>query len=165
MVLQLHNHFLILINKMNKQSDAIGFAIKTCEGIKKKADKNKDFSTFLFLIVLLATVITPVLILISDDFYISKVIPALLSASAALSSYWIQLRKPHERWALYRTTQREIESEINKYTFSIDGYNDSTKEILLAKRVNDLALKLHYDWMPMIPSTKELQTINSSKNV
>lgn len=141
------------------------FAVKICQGIKEKSDKNKNFSTFLFLVVLVATVITPLLILISDNFYISKVIPAFLSASAALSSYWMQLRKPHERWALYRTTQREIESELNKYRYSIDEYDNSNRDTLLAKKVNELALKLHYDWMPMVPTTKEIQTIKSTENV
>lgn len=141
------------------------FAIKTCNGIKTKSDKNKNFSTFLFLVVLIATVITPLLILISDNFYISKAIPAFLSASAALSSYWIQLRKPHERWALYRTTQREIESELNKYRYSIDEYDIPNKDTFLVKKVNELALKLHYDWMPMVPTTKEIQTIKSTENV
>lgn len=150
---------------MSTEKKAIEFANNICNGIKTKADKNKKFSTLLFLIVLVATVITPLLILISDNFYISKVIPAFLSASAALSSYWIQLRKPHERWSLYRTTQREIESEINKYNFSIDEYSIDEKDKVLAKKVNDLALKLHYDWMPMVPTTKELQTIKSSENV
>lgn len=141
------------------------FAIKICDGIKAKSDKNKCFSTFLFFVVLVATVIIPVLILISDNFYISKAIPAFLSASAALSSYWIQLRKPHERWALYRTSQREIESEINKYRYSIDEYDNASKDTLLAKKVNELALKLHYDWMPMVPTTKEIQNIKNTENV
>ncbi|PPL04275.1 DUF4231 domain-containing protein [Parapedobacter indicus] len=150
---------------MSTSPNAKEFAEKIRNGIKNKADKNKNFSTFLFLVVLIATVITPVLILISNCFFISKVVPAFLSAFAALASYWIQLRKPHERWSLYRTTQRKIESEINKYDYSIDEYNGEEKENLLAKRVNDLALKLHYDWMPMVPTTKEIQTIKTAGNV
>lgn len=149
---------------MTTQIPSYKLAEKICEGIKEKADRNKNFSAFLFLVVLLATVLTPLLILISNDFFISKLAPACLSACAALSSYWIQLRKPHERWALYRTAQREIESELNKYNYSIDEYDIVEKEKLLVKKVNDLALKLHYDWMPMVPTTKEIQTIKSTND-
>ncbi|AKH95207.1 DUF4231 domain-containing protein [Elizabethkingia anophelis] len=150
---------------MSTPKAVIDFAKEISQGIKEKADKNKNFSTFLFLVVLLATVITPLLILISDNFWVSKVSPAVLSASAALASYWIQLRKPHERWALYRTTQREIESEINKYTYSIEEYREENRDTLLAKKVNELALNLHYEWMPMVPTTKELQAIKTTDHV
>lgn len=140
------------------------FALVTCQEIKKKANKNKNLSTFLFIVVLSTTVITPLLVLISNNFYLSKLAPASLSAFAALASYWIQLRKPHERWMLYRTTQREIESELNKYTYLLDEYNEENCEKLLAKKVNDLALKLHYDWIPMVPSTNEIQNLRSKEN-
>jgi hypothetical protein len=140
------------------------FATKICHEITKKADKNKSLSTFLFLVVLFTTVVTPLLVLISDNFYLSKFAPASLSAFAALASYWIQLRKPHERWMLYRTTQREIESELNKFTYSIDEYNIVDSEKLLVKKVNELALKLHYDWIPMVPSTNEIQNLKRSDN-
>jgi hypothetical protein len=62
--------------------------------------------------VLFSTVISPVLILISDIDITSKYIPAFLTASASLSTYWIQLRKPQERWVVYRTAQREIKFEM-----------------------------------------------------
>lgn len=150
---------------MNTKESPEDFAIEVCNGIKTKSDANKRISTFLFFIVLFATVITPLLILISDNFYISKVLPAFLSASAALSSYWIQLRKPHERWSLYRTAQREIESELTKYRYSVDEYGADNSGVLLVKKVNELALKLHYDWVPMVPTTKEIQSIKYAENV
>jgi hypothetical protein len=144
---------------MNTELSPERFALEICKGIKKKSDKNKNLSTFLFLVVLIATVVTPLLILISDNFYVSKLSPAILSALAALSSYWIQLRKPHERWCLYRTAQRKIEFEMNKYKYSVDEYNTTDKDTILVRTVNELALKLHYDWMPMVPSTKDIHEI------
>ena len=70
---------------MNKT--ALEYAVKVRDGIREKAKKNKKFSNFLFFVALFSTVASPVLILISDDFYLSKLTPAILTAGAALASY------------------------------------------------------------------------------
>ena len=146
------------------ETNSLNYSNKICEGIKAKAKKNKDLSTFLFLVVLLSTVVSPVLILISNNFYISKLCPAILTAFAALASYWIQLRKPHERWALYRTAQRDIEFEIDQHAFQNGDYAGENADKVLADKVSKRALKLHYDWMPLVPKSKELQKLTKVNN-
>lgn len=142
---------------MDKQIE-LEFAEKICNGIKKKADKNKSLATFFFGVIILATVLSPTLILVSDNVIISKYIPASLSVLAAIAAYWIQVRKPNERWVLYRTYQRELEHEINSYKFQTGKYKDSEqKDKLLAESVNDKALNLHYDWIPMVPKATEVR--------
>jgi hypothetical protein len=144
--------------------NSLNYSNKICEGIKTKAKKNKDFSTFLFFVVLFSTVVSPVLILISGNFWLSKFSPAILTACAALASYWIQLRKPHERWALYRTAQRDIEFEIDQYTFKNGEYSIENPDKVLADRISKRTLKLHYDWMPLVPKAKELQKLMNLNN-
>lgn len=146
------------------EENPLNYSFKICQGIKTKAKKNKDFSTFLFFVVLFSTVISPVLILISDNFWLSKLSPAILTAFAALASYWIQLRKPHERWALYRTAQRDIEFEIDQYTFKNGRYSEGDPDTILSDRVSTRALKLHYDWMPLVPKSKELSKLLNLNN-
>jgi len=141
------------------EENSLNYSNKICQGIKIKAKKNKDFSTLLFFVVLFSTVISPVLILISDNFWLSKLSPAILTAFAALASYWIQLRKPHERWALYRTAQRDIEFEIDQYTFKNGLYSEGNPDKILSDRVSTRALKLHYEWMPLVPKSKELNKL------
>lgn len=144
---------------MSKQKE-LEFAEKIRNGILAKANKNKKWATFLFGLIISATVLSPTLILVSKNEIISKYIPAILSVLAAISAYWIQVRKPNERWVLYRTYQREIEHEINSYTFQTGKYKDSNeKDKLLAESVNEKALKLHYDWIPMVPKATELNNI------
>jgi len=138
----------------------IEFAEKIRDGIFKKANINKKWATFLFGIIILATVLSPTLILVSNNDIISKYTPAGLTVLAAISAYWIQVRKPNERWVLYRTYQREIEHEINSYKFATGKYKDAQeKEKLLAESINDKALKLHYDWIPMVPKATELEEL------
>lgn len=148
----------------NSKESVLEYANTLKNGIQSKANKNKSFSTFLFFVVLISTVISPVLILISDNFYLSKVLPAFLTAAAALSSYWIQLRKPHERWIIYRTAQREIEHEISQYNFLIGEYSNGEIDKILADKVSKRALQLHYEWMPLVPKASELQNINNKSD-
>lgn len=144
----------------NEHETAIKYAQRIRNGIEKKSKQNKNNSTFLIFIVLFSTVLSPVLILISDCDIISKYIPAFLTAGAALASYWIQLRKPQERWVLYRTAQREIEFEIDQFQHNLGEYTIVNKEMVLADNVSKRALKLHYEWMPFVPRAEEITKIN-----
>ncbi|MFD0976825.1 DUF4231 domain-containing protein [Salinimicrobium gaetbulicola] len=140
------------------------YAIKIRDGIQKKAKENKKFSNILFFVALFSTVASPVLILISDIFWLSKLTPAILTAGAALASYWIQLRKPHERWVLYRTAQRDIEFQIDQYKYENGEYINGDKEKTLADLVSKRALQLHYDWTPLAPKSKELEKLINLNN-
>ena len=158
--------------KDEKEPTALDYARTTKNGIKKKADKNKKTSTLLFATILLSSVSAPILILSPIvDFkipyieisvpseFLNRYLPAIMSACAAYASCWLQLRKPQERWAIYRTAQREIEFEINKFKYEIDGYASADKEKILADQVNKRALQLHYEWMPYVPKAEDIDKI------
>ncbi len=138
----------------------LAYARRLLDSIRKKADQNKRQSTFLFFVVLGATAFSPILILTPTPDWASKIIPAVLTAAAAMASGWLQLRKPQERWAVYRTAQREIEFEIDQYQFGNGQYADASTN---GKRLTDLvskrALRLHYDWLPIVPSAEDVKNV------
>lgn len=142
------------------EENALGFACRTKKGIKEKADSNKNLSTFLFLVVLVSTVLSPLLILIGTGDILTKIVPSSLMAAAALASYWIQLRKPQERWVIYRTAQRQIEFEIDQFLHGNGQYEvSSNPERLLADRVSQRALQLHYEWIPVVPRSEHVMDL------
>ena len=146
--------------KEKSEENVLEYAERIKEGISNKADSNKTWSTRLFLIVLFATVLSPILILLPVCDWFSKYLPAFLTASAALASGWIQLRKPQERWTLYRTAQREIEFEIDQYNHKIGEYQDErTRNAILSDKVSRRALQLHFEWIPIVPKAEDLQKV------
>jgi Protein of unknown function (DUF4231) len=139
---------------------ALEYARNTLQGIKDKAERNKHWSDALFFIIIAATASSPILILLPLAPIWSRNAPAILTALASVASAWVQLRKPQERWALYRTAQREIEFEIDQYTFGLGKYRDLTTRVsVLADAVSNRALQLHYEWLPMVPRLRELQPV------
>jgi hypothetical protein len=141
--------------------NVIDYANRTLNGIKEKAKRNKRGSTIFFLCLLIPTAITPILILLPFGDILTKYIPAAITALASFSSAWMQLRKPQERWVLYRTAQREIEFEVDQYSYGLGSYSDpKTKDEILADRISKRALQLHYDWIPIFPKAKEIQNIS-----
>ena len=144
----------------NENLTALDYSKEIRDGIKEKATQNKNQSTFLYLVILFTTVFVPILILLPSGDFVTKYIPAFMSACAALASYWLQLRKPQERWVIYRGAQREIEYQIDQYKFENDEYNDpKSKDKLLADRVSKRALELHYEWVPFAPKAEEIDKI------
>lgn len=144
----------------NKNESVIDYAFKIKNGIKGKSDINKRLASFLFFVVLISTVFSPALILLPFNVFISKYLPAFLTACAALASYWMQLRKPQERWVLYRTAQREIEYEIDQYMFENGEYSKpEQKDKILADKVSKRALQLHFEWIPMVPKVEEIDKL------
>ena len=92
--------------------------------------------------------------------FVSKILPALFVAISSILITWLQIMKYHERWVLYRSVQRKMEFEINNYRFSLANYKSRRKEIrgkILANKINDLALDLHYSWEPLAPKAEDVK--------
>ena len=144
--------------------NAYEYAQRTVKGITEKAKSNKKVSQRLFVVILVATSISPVLIFLPFCDLISKGLPAFLSVSAAIASGWIQLRKPEERWILYRTAQRELEFQIDQYIHNIGEYEDpDKKDAVLADKVSQRALQLHYEWVPIVPRADKINQLSGKK--
>jgi hypothetical protein len=137
----------------NTNRDAVEFCDATIAGFRKKADHNKLESQGCFLMVIGATLATPLFVTLGDGLVLGKIIPSGLSAIAAGATAWLQLRKPQHLWALYRSAQRELEDHKTRHNYRIGAYAiASDPDLLLAERVADVAINVHHQWLPMVPS-------------
>lgn len=149
---------------MQTSEDALSFCRRSCEGLRKKADHNKNEALRCFIIVISCTLIAPVFITLGNGFWLGKVLPSVLSLAAAAATAWLQLRKPQQLWALYRGAQRELEDQETKRRYLIGEYETSKDaDKLLAERVAAIVLNVHYQWLPIVPSPENLETLESGK--
>lgn len=127
------------------------------QGISRKAEHNKRESLGCFMLAVACTTTVPLFITLGDGFWLSKVVPSCLSAIATGATAWLQLRKPQHLWALYRTAQRELEDHRTRYRHGLDVYA-ATRERhkILTENAADIAIDLHYDWLPVIPTVQQL---------
>jgi len=142
-------------------------------GFKKKASHNKNESLICFSVSMIGSLAAPLFVTLGADIanaicfaeiWIAKFLPALLSILVALSTAWIQLRKPQQLWSLYRTCQREAEDALTKYKFRVDQYKDEDqRDELLISKVAKIALDAHYSWLNVVPTPENLQT-NSDRS-
>ena len=157
-------------------SDPNKLALDTIASFKKKADHNKNESLICFIVVVACSLISPLFVTLGDGVLLGKIIPSVLSLSAAGSTAWLQLRKPQNLWTLYRDCQRRIEDHLYKYDHRLAEYeaSDVERSKLLADIVRTVAWDAHQRWLPLVPtpeaigsSSKKqttLQTNNDSEN-
>lgn len=138
--------------------DAQAFCRATIKGFAAKAGHNKRESQACFMAVVLCTGVVPLLITLGQGFWWGKAIPATLSTLAAIATAWLQLRKPQQLWSLYRGAQRELEDQETKRRFLIAEYETTPDpDKLLAMKVAAIALNVHNQWLPMVPSPDHLK--------
>lgn len=129
---------------------------------KKKADHNKRESLWSFKLIMISTLSSPLFVAFGTTEIYSKFVPALLSLIAAGLTAWIQLRKPQDLWKTYRTAQRRLEVELEKYQFGIDEYSGDDKDIKVVSKANDIYSSVHEQWTKLVPSPEDI-TSNSSE--
>jgi hypothetical protein len=128
-----------------------------CQGkvrhFESKADHNKREALTIFLLLISCTLAAPLFITLAQSVFFGKAVPATLSTIAAGCAIWLQQRKPQQLWALYRTTQRQLENEHAGYTFSIQDYATATNpEKLLAQRVALISMHANEAWASLVPN-------------
>ncbi|TBN47396.1 SLATT domain-containing protein [Pseudomonas sp. BGI-2] len=142
----------------DKLPDPEVFTKNLIQGFKSKAVHNKNESMFFFWLSMGGALTAPLFLTLGSGMFLEKVVPSMLSALVAFSTTWLQLRKPQQLWALYRTSQREIEDNLHKFQYKILDYKDSAHpEKLLIERVSKIALDAHYSWLPMVPNPENIQ--------
>ncbi|WP_053349808.1 DUF4231 domain-containing protein [Vibrio alginolyticus] len=125
---------------------------------KGKADHNKNEALRGFKFVMFSTVAVPLLIAFGADDIWSKYIPASLSSLGAFVTAWLQSRKPNQLWTLYRTAERQLESELELYQYGVGDYkNTDTRESLLIEKTNQIYISVNSNWSKLVPDVKELQ--------
>lgn len=140
--------------------DPIQFCIDKINEIDKKADHNKDEALRAFKLVMVSTLSAPMFVAFGDGIIWGKIIPSCLSLMAAMATAWLQLRKPQQLWAIYRTAHRELEYELNMYKFNSGDYeNLSEPHKLLVSRSCDIGLDVHNKWLGLVPSPESLNAV------
>lgn len=120
---------------------------------RDKAGSSKNAAKALAFFSVAGGAVVPVLLLTS----VPSWVVAGISALAAVSAAWLQIRKHAERWTIYRTAQRDLEKELNDHQFLVGPYQgQADPDALLAARANELTHHAHYEWMP---TTQALQNI------
>jgi hypothetical protein len=145
------------------------YCIETAAGFKLKADHNKCESLWCFFGVILFTLTGPLFVTLGEGIFLGKVAPSVLSLSAAGLTAWIQLRKPQQLWTLYRSAQRELEDAATRYRYGIGEFEDTVeREKNLAKKVADVAIGVHHQWVALVPNPEKLQlaeTVQATQKV
>jgi hypothetical protein len=131
----------------------------------KKSNHNKTESQTLFWAVIGSTLLTPLFVTLFSSWLLGKVVPSLLSVCATGATAWLQLRKPQQLWALYRSAQRELEDHRRRHLYRLNDYQDAADpDKLLAEKVADIAINVHRQWVPMVPNIDNLHLGEVGKN-
>jgi hypothetical protein len=141
---------------MDEFKSAEAYCALSSASFERKANHNKRESQFCYLMVTIATAIAPIFIAFGEGLIIGKIVPSLLSVAAAGAASWLQLRKPQQLWALYRTAQRQLEVELVNYRLQLPQYSREDRDRILIERVNTLALDVHGRWLALVPSPDNL---------
>jgi hypothetical protein len=151
------------------------FCKSIIRGFKAKSSHNKNESMLFFWLSMGGALAAPIFVTLGDDmakclgeygsvFILSKLIPSLLSVAVAFSTAWLQLRKPQQLWALYRTAQRELEDHLYKFQYEISEYEQHQNPgKLLVENVSKIALDAHYSWLPMVPNPENIKSASATK--
>ena len=124
--------------------------------MEKKANHNKKETLWSFRIIMFSALAVPLFISFGYNEVLSKVAPSILSAISAFTTAWVQLRKPNQLWSLYRTSQRELENELDLYKFNSQKYcNAENKEQLLIEEFSSKYYKVNEQWKKLVPKTED----------
>ena len=134
-------------------SSAVDYCRNRISHFCVKADHNKREALVFFSAAMAFSLAAPLFITLGKGDIFGKVIPAVLSTMSAGATAWLQQRKPHQLWSLYRTAQRELENELVQHEFLLDRYSQSaSSDKQLAERVAEICLRAHTLWVPIVPS-------------
>ena len=161
---------------MSDKMSAEEYCKSVIKGFESKSTHNKNESIYFFWISMGGALLAPLFVTLGEDianclgtwgsvFVFSKLIPSILSISVAFSTAWLQLRKPQQLWALYRTSQRELENCLSEFQHKIKDFKDCEDcDKLLAEKVSEIVLSSHYAWLPMVPNPENV-TSSSPKSI
>ncbi len=145
------------------RASAEKYCDKLIAAFEKKSKHNKREALWLFVAVIVSTISVPIFIHAFDSAFWSKFIPSALSAVAAGATTWLQVRKPQQLWGIYRTAQRELEDHKTRYTHRLAPYgNDAASHKLFVEQAADIAIGIHYEWLPLVPNVNQVNPHTAS---
>ena len=142
----------------NSEGSAVEFCQKAIKHFEEKANHNKNEALWFFMVIISSTLSVPMFITLGQGLLFGKILPSLLSLVAAGATSWLQLRKPQQLWATYRTAQRQLEDRYAKYRFKIAKYAENRDpDKMLAEDVAEIKLNTHQQWVSLIPNPDSLK--------
>src|SRR6266404_2313573 len=148
----------IQFDSSNPVEGVLAFCERHISAMTRKASHNKHESLWSFYLIIGPSLSAPLFVTLGQEWILGKLVPSMLSLVAAAAMAWLQLRKPQQLWSTYRTAQRELEDQKNRFTYRIGVYADDPEpERLLAKNVADIAIGVHHHWVSLVPSPEQLK--------
>ena len=146
------------MNALVEEPSPQQFAEETMQGFKKKADHNKAESLACFIAVVSCSLASPLFVTLGEGIIWGKIVPSVMSLTAAASTAWLQLRKPQSLWTLYRDCQRRIEDHLYKYRYRLAEYATEEAESSrhLADAIRKIAWDAHQRWLPLVPTPEAI---------
>ncbi len=80
------------------------------------------------------------------NFFLGKLLPAVLASLTTTAALLLQLLKPHERWRLLRLEQGALEAERFRYVHRLSPYNERDCDERLLQRVVAVATTTMEEW-------------------
>ena len=150
-------------------SDADRAPLEECDEllsvIRQVAGRQRRLAQSADLAIIGASASIPVFLLLSTqylDFYLGKLVPALLAALAAALALLLKLTRPHERWRLLRFHQALLEAERFRYLHGLDDYAGKDRDIHLLTQVVKTNEEIAGAWFELMPeSAKVAQLLQS----
>jgi hypothetical protein len=111
---------------------------------------------FVNLSIAAGTATIPVLLLLSTqclNFFLGKVLPAVLASLTTAAALLLQLLKPHERWRLLRLQQGALEAERFRYVHKLAPDNKPERDDSLLQQVVAVATTTMEEWAGLHPES------------
>jgi hypothetical protein len=109
----------------------------------------------------------PVFLLLSTrylDFYLGKLVPAVLAALTAALTLVLKVMKPHERWRLLRSQQAHLEAERFRYLHHLGSYADENRDVQLLNHVVEISEKIAGPWFELMPDSAQVAQLMNDGN-
>jgi Protein of unknown function (DUF4231) len=141
-------------------SDPERSALEECDALlatlRRAGDAQRSRAHFVNLSIAVGTAAIPVVLLLSTqylNFFLGKLLPAVLASLTTMAALLLQLLKPHERWRLLRIEQGALEAERFRYVHRIPPYNERDRDERLLQQVVAAATATMHEWAGLQPES------------
>lgn len=143
-------------------SDAGHAPLEECDelldGIGQAVGLQRLFASLADFTIIGASACIPVFLLLSTqylDFYLGKLVPAVLAALAAALALVLKVTKTREKWRLLRSEQAYLEAERFRYLHHLGIYASDDRDTQLLNRVVETSEKIAAPWFDLMPDSVE----------
>jgi hypothetical protein len=137
------------IDECDELLDTLGRAV----GLQRLLAQSADLA------IIGASACIPVFLLLSTqylDFYLGKLIPAVLAALTAALALVLKVTKTHEKWRLLRSQQAYLEAERFRYLHHLGTYADDDRDSRLLNHIVEISEKIAGPWFELMPDSSQV---------